>query len=181
MTLFLATIISGVFLLALGVLVLAKKDALGGTALKATRSMPLGVVLFGGASLWFLYKILHLGEADFGNHRTLLFLGFSIVALGSFVWVRDFLPVRGAAVLYLMFADILLDAAYMRWESPQRLVLVTGVYAGIVLALWVGASPFKMRDFLEWVYAEGKSARARNLGIGLTAYGALLSIVAFTY
>ncbi len=181
MTLFLATLVSGVFLLALGALVLAKKDTLGGVALKATRSMPLAVILFGGATVWFLYKILHLGEADFGNHKTLLFLGFSIVALGSFIWVRDFLAARGAAVLFLLFADVLLDAAYMQWEAPQRLLLVTGVYVGILLALWVGASPYKARDFLEWVYAEGKSTRARSLGIGLTAYGVLLSIVAFTY
>lgn len=168
-------------MLALGALVLIKREALGGQAISATRSMPLAVALFGGASVWFLYKILHLGEADFGNHKTLLFLGFSIVALGSFIWVRDFLAARGAAVLFLLFADTLLDAAYMQWEAPQRLLLVAGVYVGIVLALWVGASPYKMRDFLEWVYAEGKSARARNLGIGLTAYGVLLSIVAFTY
>lgn len=181
MSLFLATILPGIFLLGVGVLSLLKRQALAGKAHAATRSMPLGVLLFGGASIWFLYKILHLGEADFGNHRTLLFLVFSIVALGSFVWVRDFLAVRGAAVLYLLTADLLLDAAYMQWETPQRLLLVVGVYVGIVLALWVGAMPFRARDFLEWVFAGGKAARVRNLGVALTAYGSLLCIVAFTY
>jgi hypothetical protein len=53
------------------------------------------------------------------------------------------------------------------------------VYVGIVLAIWLGASPYRFRDFLGWLLA--RPARTRGFGAALLAYGLLLAAVAFTY
>ena len=50
---------------------------------------------------------------------------------------------------------------------------------GIAAAIWLGAQPWRLRDFLAWLFA--RPGRARVLGAGLTAYGVLLAGVAFTY
>jgi hypothetical protein len=82
-------------------------------------------------------------------------------------------------VLVLMGAMPLLGAAYMHYEHPQRLFMVSAVYVAIALAIYLGASPFRMRDFLEWLFQ--RPSRGRVLGGILAGYGLLLAIVAFTY
>ena len=65
-------------------------------------------------------------------------------------------------------------------QDPQtRLFLVTFVYLAIVTALILGASPYKLRDFLGWLYKA--EARPRIFGGTFAAYGLLLIGVAFTY
>ena len=77
-----------------------------------------------------------------------------------------------------MGAMPLLDAAYM--EAPQqRKLMVAAVYAAIALAIWLGAQPYRMRDFIAWLFA--RSGRARAVGGAMAAYGLLLCGVAFTY
>jgi hypothetical protein len=132
----------------------------------------------GIASAWFLYKVLNLGPADFGQYRHLLFVVFLVTALGSFYYVPDFLAVRGLAALVLLVAAELLGAAFL--EPPQsRLFLVSFVYLAIVAALYLGASPYRLRDFLDWLYR--KDVRPRVFGGIFAAYGAVLLVVALTY
>ena len=54
----------------------------------------MAYMLFGLGALWFLYRIWHLSEADFGAYRKQLFVFFALVAIGSFIYVPDFLAVR---------------------------------------------------------------------------------------
>src|SRR5690606_9150535 len=115
---------------------------------------------------------------DFGAYRHYLFLGFGVVAVLSFFHARDFLAVRGLAILILLAANVLLDAAYMQ-EPAGRLFLVSFVYLAIVAALYLGMSPFRMRDFFGWLFAT--DGRPKILGGVLLFYGLLLNIVAFTY
>ena len=61
----------------------------------------------------------------------------------------------------------------------SALVLKAFVYLAIVIALILGANPYKLRDFLEWLYK--KETRPRALGGVFVIYGLLLSVVAFTY
>jgi len=179
MSLFLATLLPGLFLLVLGAPL-----ALGlpgpASSLKAfPRSVFAAYVVFGGASAWFLYNILHLSTADFGDYKTWLFIGFAIIAVLAFRSVPDFLSVRGACGLVLLAASPLLEAAYMEYEHPQRLFMVTPLYVAIALAIWLGAQPWRLRDFLEWLFVH--PGRARAAGGVLAAYGLLLCGVAFTY
>jgi hypothetical protein len=179
MSLTLATLIPALLLLALGVPLLLNHSGFA-AALKAfPRSPSAAFVFFSLGAAWFLYAIWHLSPADFGDYRHWLFVGFATVAVLSFRCVPDFLAVRGLCVLLLMGAMPLLDAAYMEYDQPQRLLMVTVVYVAIVAAIWLGAQPWRLRDFLNWLLA--RPGRTRTIGGAVAGYGLLLAIVAMTY
>lgn len=178
MTLFQATVGTGIFLLLLGGHYLWHGAKTAGHTKAFPRSQTAAYLLMGAASVWFLYKVMHLGPADFGQYKHLLFLLFLVTAVGSFFYVPDFLAVRGLAALALLISGMLLDTAYMQ-EPQTRLFLVSFVYLLIVLSIYLGASPYRLRDFLNWLY--GKDLRPRICGGALAAYGALLIGVALTY
>ena len=178
MSLQLATLIPGLLLLALGGPLVLNHSGYA-AALKAfPRSQTAAYVMFGAGAVWFLNAIWHLSPADFGDYHVLLFVAFAAIAVLSFSCVPDFLAVRGGCVLVLMGAMPLLDAAYME-EPQQRKLMVAAVYAAIALAIWLGAQPYRMRDFIAWLYA--RPGRARQVGAALAVYGLLLCGVAFTY
>jgi len=178
MSLFLATLLTALVLVAFGGHFLWRGAASAPAAKAFPRSQAAAVVLLGGAAVWFLYKVLHLGPADFGQYKNLLFLVFLVTAVGSFFYVPDFLAVRGLAAIVLLTAAKLLDAAYLE-EPASRLFLVSFVYLAIAVSLYLGASPFRLRDFLDWLYRN--EARPRIFGGIFAAYGALLLVVALTY
>jgi hypothetical protein len=179
MSLTLATLIPGLILIVAGAPLLLNHSGYTAILKAFPRSTTASYVFFGLGAAWFLYAIWHLSPADFGEYRTYLFIGFLFVAILSFRCVPDFLAVRGLATIVLMAAMPLLEAAYMEYEKPQRLFMVTAVYAALSLAIWLGAQPWRLRDFFNWLFAQ--PARARGLGGALTVYGVVLAIVAFTY
>lgn len=179
MSLAVATLIPGLLLLLLGAALASGNSAVTAALKTMPRSRSATVVLFGTGAVWFLYRVWHISPADFGEYRTLLTIGFGAIALLSFRYVPDFLAVRGLAILILLGAMPLLDAAYMEYDHPQRLFMVTAIYLGIALAIYFGASPFRLRDFFEWLFQ--RPARSRILGCGLLGYGVLLAVVACTY
>ena len=99
------------------------------------------------------------------------------MTIGSFIFVPDFLAVRGLAALILLIAGVLLDVSYMQYGSA--LFLKASVYISIVIALILGANPYKLRDFFEWLYK--KEVRPRVFGGIFVVYGFLLAVVAFPY
>ena len=178
MTLFLATLLTGIFLIAFGGHFLWHGIRSAQSVQAFPRSKVGAYLLLGIAAAWFLYKVLHLGPADFGQYRQWLFLGFAAVAIASFYYVPDFLAVRGLAALILLTAGVLLDAGYMQYGAPA-LIFKVFVYFAIVVALILGASPYKLRDFLAWLYRA--DARPRVFGGIFAAYGVLLLALSFTY
>ena len=178
MNLFQATLYSGLFLLISGGHYMWHGIKTEQYTRAFPRSRTATFVLFGIATVWFLYKVLNLGPADFGQHKQLLFMLFLVTAVGSFRYVPDFLAVRGLAALILMIASLLLNAAYMQ-EPQTRLFLVSFVYFVIVLALILGATPYKLRNFINWLYKT--ELRPRIVGGAVAAYGVLLIGIAFTY
>ncbi len=178
MSLFWATLVPGLVLLAVGGLLLWGGVPVRRGAFAMLRSDLTTYLFFGGGVAWFLWHVANLGEADFGNIRHFLLVLFGAVALLSFVYVRDFLAVRGLCILMLLSARELLDAAYMQYDSPQRVAMVLLVYVGVGLALYLGALPFRLRDAFEWTF---KKNRSRMVGGAVAGYGLLLGAVAFTY
>lgn len=179
MSLTLATLIPGILLLLLGLPLLLNHSSWHAMLRAFPRSQAAAYVFFGAGAAWFLHAIWNLSPADFGEYRLYLFLGFLAVAVLAFRCVPDFLAVRGLATLILMGAMPLLDAAYMRYDKPQRLLMVTVVYVALSAAIWLGAQPWRLRDFIAWLQL--RPGRARGLGGFLAAYGLVLAGVAFTY
>ena len=179
MSLFLATLLPGLLLLFLGAPLLINHLGYIQALDRMPRSTGAAVVFFGAGAAWFLWAVWHLSPADFGEYRTPLTIGFAVIAALSFKCVPDFLAVRGLCALVLMSATPLLGAAYMEYQFPQRLFLVSFIYILIVFAIWLGASPYRLRDFFERLFV--RPGRIRAFGALLVGYGTLLTIVAFTY
>lgn len=179
MSLFLATLLTAIFLLVIGLPFLTGGQGARRVSLGWLRSTAASVILFGGAALWFLWHIWQLGPADFGQYKQWLLILFGVAAVGAFFYLPDFLAVRGAAALALLSSRVLLDAAYMQYDAPQRLVLVVFVYLAILAALYFGTVPFRLRDLLGWLWAV--KSRARILGAVLTLWGLALLAISFTY
>lgn len=178
MSLFASSLIPGIILLLLG-LPLALDVSGVKMAIKAfPRSTSVGYVVFSAAAAWFLYDVLHLSNADFGEYKFLLFAGFALVAILSFKSVPDFLGVRGACGLVLIGAAPFLDSAFMQYDHPARLFMVSFVYVALAIAIVLGAQPWRLRDFFSWLFA--REARSRMLGGLCVAYGVVLCCAAFT-
>lgn len=179
MSLTVATLVPGLLLILLGVPLLLNHSGYAAILKSFPRSTTAAFLFFGVGAAWFLHAIWNLSPADFGEYRTYLFIGFLLVAILSFKCVPDFLAVRGLATIVLMAAMPLLQSAYMEYDKPQRLFMVSVVYAALATAIWLGAQPWRLRDFFSWLFAQPR--RARGFGGALAAYGVILSIVAFTY
>lgn len=165
-SLFTFTLLAAFFLLALGVPLLAVPGRLESPAraFPRNRAVALVTMLLGGG--WFLWKITQLGQSDFGDYKNLLFILFAATLTGSILYVRDFLAVRGVAILVLLSANVGLKSAFGHYEIPERLLLVSVLYLFIIAALVFGTMPYLMRDCIGWLYR--KTPRVRVLGSAFT-------------
>ena len=179
MNLFFHTLFTGCVLVALGIY-LAWRSSISERSLKGfPRSKVASVVTMAIAAAWFLYRhILNLSEADFGEHKVLIAVITVVLLVMSFKFLSDFLAVRGTSILVLFYSREALDAAFMQ-EPKSRLFMVSIVYVGIAIALYLGAWPYRFRDFLNWLYVS--DSRPRILGMSMSAYGILLGALAFGY
>lgn len=143
------------------------------------RSQTAAWVLFGGGAAWFLFRVLHLSPADFGDHRLLLFALFLTGAVLAFTYVPDFLAVRGLAILGLLASGHLLEAAFLQ-EPSSRLFLVSAVYGLLIIpSIYFGAAPYRFRDLVQTM--ERSPLIRRLIGLFLSLYGGLLIVLGFTY
>ncbi len=181
MSLFLATLLPGLFLVLLGALLVSNHPRVGAAARALPRSRGAAWVFFGLGAAWFIWRLSRLGESDliFFKSPQPVMLGFAVLVVLAFVYTPDFLAVRGLCVLMLLAAEPLLYAAYMEYGHPQRLLMVTAVYLGLTAAIYLAGAPYRLRDLFEWLFKA--PARARLTGAVLLAYGVATSAAAFTY
>ena len=174
-----ATLVFGLVLLILGGSLLLQYNSVSALARKFPRSQRAGVALMALAMAWTAWKVMRLGAADYGDFKQYILIGFGVLGMLTFKYAADFLSVRAATILFLFSADGLLDAAWMRFEHPQRLALVAPVYLGIALSLYLAYAPYRARDFFGWLFASAKRAKAFASAVGL--YGLALCGLAFSY
>jgi hypothetical protein len=151
MSLSLASILTGVIVAALGIgIVFMRGEKARERYLKVLRSRPLDGILLFLASAWFLWIVANLGQSDFGDYKNILFALFLAIAVGAWFFVKDFLGVRAAAVLFMLASWNFLGAAFGHYEIPARLWMVTTLYTGLLAALYLGAAPYRARDVMEF-------------------------------
>jgi hypothetical protein len=179
LTLFKATLMAGILFAAVGALFAAPSKPIAAILRGFPRSRLAAYVtmIIGGS--WTLYKVAHLGEANYGDFKQYIFVAFAAVGVLSFKYAPDFLSVRGACILFLLIANTILDGAFGRFDEPLRLFFVTPIYIGIALSLYLGYSPFRLRDFFEWLFAT--AARPKTLGLIFLLYGGFVSSLVFAY
>jgi hypothetical protein len=164
-----------------------KPKAFAEAARKFPRQTPVGYALMLAGTAWFLYYVSNESVSDFTNMKKYFFIIFGGVGIGTCLFVQDFLPIRGLAVLFLLAAKMLVDSA--RWEETDwRLVMVTWAYAMAVAGMWFTVSPWRLRDILNWSVATESRTRLTNgirvvfgvfiIALGLTVFRAAESKVA---
>ncbi len=113
------------------------------------RNVPLGCVLTLLGTAWFIWNVRSESLADFEAIKPYLYIMFLGVGVGACVFVQDFLAARGAAILLLLLANLMLDTE--RWaDSEWRLVIACWAYLMILAGIWFTVSPWRMRDILHW-------------------------------
>jgi len=179
MPLFLATLLTGLGLIVLGVLLLLSTPMVVSSLKAMPRSPAATLVFFGGGLLWFLVRVATMGDADriIGDSNVPWVIAFAVLGVLSVKYVPDFLAVRGLSILLLLVASPVLDASFMNFQ-PQVYPLNVLAYLAIVVALYLAAVPYRLRDFLQWLLAV--PGRARGFGAGLLLYGILLNVLALT-
>ena len=178
-SLFTYTLLASLVLLAGGGALLAVPGKLESCIRAFPRHRMVGIVtmLIGGG--WFIWKISQLGQSDFGDYKEIMMLLFGATLIGSIFYVRDFLAVRGVAIIILLAANTGLKSAFGLYDIPERLVLVSILYVFIVLSLVYGTMPYKMRDTVDWLLVS--PSRLRGLGVVFLLFGASLGISSFMY
>jgi hypothetical protein len=144
---------------------------------KFPRSTSVGWVLTLGATAWFLYYVSLETVAEFANMKPFLYLLFGAVGVGTCLFVRDFLAVRGLAAILLLCAKLITDTARVV-DTDWRLVLVTLAYVWVLAGMWFTISPWRLRDLIQWGTAS--EARTRIFSSLRLAFGVFMLVLAVT-
>src|SRR5258708_15202082 len=86
-----------------------KPAAFASAVRKFPRSLPWGYALMLLGTAWFVYNLSQESISDFAAYKNVLFAGFAAVGIGSCIYVQDFLAVRGLAVGFLLFVQLMGD------------------------------------------------------------------------
>ena len=179
------SVLLGVFLAAVSGYSLAKPDAVARALRAFPRANTPGYMLMLAATAWFLWNIRIEDMADYREIKHWFYIGFGAVGIGSCIFLRDFLAVRGLAVFMLLLAKLMLDtqrnymlAAPEAYMSEWRLVFAVWAYMIIVMSMWLVISPWRMRDLIEWMLA--KPGRLVAKGWFRLGFGILLIVLGLT-
>lgn len=122
------------------------------------RSNLCGYILVGAATLWFLAVLWQENISDFAAYKNFMLIGFAALGVTTCIYVKDFLAIRGYAVLLLLLAKLMVDTA--RWaDSEWRLLIISWAYLWVLGGMWFTISPWRMRDLILWKTATEKRIR----------------------
>ena len=144
-------------------------------AFPRSESWGYGLMLLGTA--WFLWNLKNENISDFAAYKSMMLVGFALVGIGACIFLRDFLAVRGLAIVLLLLAKVMVDTA--RWvDTSWRLVIVVWAYLLVVAGIWFTVSPWRMRDLVDW--ATETDSRIRVMSAVRLAFGIFVLILGMT-
>jgi hypothetical protein len=133
------------------------------TLRKFPRSLPWGYALMLFGTVWFLYNLKQEEISDFAPYKPLMVVGFGAVGVLTCIFVRDFLAVRGFAIVLLLFAKLALDI--QRWtETDWKNVITVWAYLWVIGGICFTVSPWWLRDLIQWM-----TATPRRIVLGCSA------------
>ncbi len=171
------SIVLGLIVVLWNLFALLKPKAFAEAARKFPRCTPLGYVLTLFGTIWFLYYVSQESVSDFATMKKFFYLFFGGIGIATCIFVRDFLPVRGLAVVFLLLAKLMTDTARPA-DTDWRLVISTWAYVLAVAGMWFTISPWRLRDLLNWSVAT--ESRTRTLSGVRFAFGLLVLVLGLT-
>jgi multisubunit Na+/H+ antiporter MnhG subunit len=124
------------------------------------RSNTWGWFLMLLGTAWFVYNVGQEQVADFQSYKKILLTFFAGVGIASCIFVRDFLAVRGAAVVMLLLAKGMVDTGRPLLGASGWVVLWQAwAYVFVVAGIWLTVSPWRLRDLIHWATADERRIR----------------------
>ncbi|HXB59963.1 MAG TPA: hypothetical protein VNU95_10370 [Candidatus Acidoferrales bacterium] len=163
---------------------LASPNKFAASVRRFPRNLPAGIFLMLLGTGWFIWNVNSEPIADFAAYKTAMLAAFAGIGILSCFFVQDFLAVRGLAVVFLLLAKAMLDTGRPHLgESPWVLVIQAWAYLLILAGIWFTITPWKLRDFLNWMTATQARVKVGSairlsfaifiLVLGLTAFHAM--------
>ena len=151
------------------------------TARKFPRNYAVGVVLMLLATGWFVWNVNREPIADFAAYKPAMLAGFTAVGVASCIFIRDFLAVRGLAVMLLLLAKLMVDTGRPHLgESSFVLVIQGWAYVLILAGIWFTVTPWRLRDLLNWATANETRVRIGSaIRLAFAVFILLLGLTAF--
>jgi len=172
-----AGLIAGLFLLLISVPGLIQPDVTRGFAQRLPRSRVAGFGLLTVDLIWSLWLLSTMEMGEFRTFQRPLLIALPIGFFLALRFADEFLAVRALGIFFLLGAEPLLNAAFLRTE-PSRLLVTAFAYILIITGLFWVSMPYLLRDQISW------SARSRGrwrLTHGLALlYGAAILACTFT-
>lgn len=142
-----AGILAGVFLVLVSLPGLVQPGAVRGALAKFPRSRAAGIILLTTAFIWSFWLLVTMEMGEFSGFRRPLMIALPIGYVLVLRFVNEFLAVRALGILFLLGAEPLLEAAFLRYE-PSRLLVTVLAYILIVKGLFWVTMPYLLRDHL---------------------------------
>jgi hypothetical protein len=160
---------------------LASPDKFAATVRRFPRNLPAGIFLMLLGTAWFVWNVNSEPIADFAAYKTTMMVVFAGVGVLSCFYVQDFLAVRGLAVVFLLLAKAMVDTGRPHLgESPWVRVIQAWAYVLILAGIWFTITPWKMRDFLNWMTATPSRIKVGSaIRLGFALFIVLLGLTAF--
>jgi hypothetical protein len=171
-----AGLLAGFFLLLLGLAGLLASDATRKFFVSLPRSRMLGIAFLSIAFLWSFWLLVTMEMGEFSSFRRPLMIALPIGFFLVMRFVDEFLAVRALGIIFLLAAEPLLEAAFLRYESSRLLVTVFAYILIVVGLFWV-TMPYLLRDHINW--STRSNGRWRALNLVALLYG--LAVLAFAF
>jgi hypothetical protein len=145
---------------------------------KFPRNIPAGYILATLAGVWATWLIGTMDLGEFSTYQSRFAFASVLATILTLIFVRQFLAVRGLAVLLLLGVCVILDAAFLL-DTPWRLLMVTLAYLWAVVGMILVASPYLMRDLIDLIFTSDRACRlacAPAVGLGLLLLGLALFV-----
>jgi hypothetical protein len=181
MKLSLLTILLGAGLSVPQIYGLARPKDFAAAARRFPRNYAAGVVLMLLATGWFVWNVNREPIADFSAYKPAMLIGFTAVGVASCIFVRDFLAVRGLAVVLLLLGKLMVDTGRLHLgESPFVLVIQVWAYVLVIAGIWFTVTPWRLRDLVEWATADEARVRiTSSIRLAFALFILLLGLTAF--
>jgi hypothetical protein len=158
-----------------------KPVAFAAAARKFPRHTPVGYVLTLFATFWFLYYLSQEAVSDFSSFKPALYALFGAVGVGACLFVKDYLAVRGLAVVFLLMGKLMVDTAHWA-DTSWRLVIVTWAYVLVIAGMWFTVSPWRLRDLINWATAsESRTRMVSGLRLAFGLFVVALGLTVFRH
>lgn len=160
---------------------IARPQQFAAAARKFPRNLPLGVALMLLGTAWFVWNVHKESVSDFASFKPAMMAGFAAVGILCCIFVRDFLAVRGLAVVLLLLAKLMVDTGRPHLaQTHWVLVIQTWAYLLVVAAIWFTVTPWRLRDFINWANAtETRVRMTSTVRLAFAAFIVILGLTAF--